>query len=442
MTKRINSFSLVFAIVFFAACGSHQSPVEETVDSGLPKTGSVIFIHPDGSGASMWGAMRLLKVGPDGNTNWDELDHMGLYRSHQLNSTNSSSHAGATVHAYGVKVPYNTYGINPGRPIRALSEKDYSIMTEAQKAGMATALVNSGHICEPGTGVFVANSARRDNTDTIAEQIIHSGTDIIFSGGEIYLLPEGIVGRHGVAGVRQDGRNLIEEAMQLGYHVVYTRSELMEISPVSEKVLGVFAAKHTFNDDSEEQLAVEGKPNFNPEAPTIAEMTRMALTLLEAKGKQFLMVVEEEGSDNFANMNNASGTLEALTRADDAIGIAMGYVAKNPNTLLITAADSDASGMQVENIRKKDQFEELLPQVGTNGAPMDGVAGTGTLPFIAKADHSGVELRFAIVWASYSDMAGAVIAKAHGMNAEYLPNNVDNTEVYKMMYRTLFGVEL
>jgi alkaline phosphatase len=69
------------------------------------------------------------------------------------------------------------------------------------------------------------------------------------------------------------------------------------------------------------------------------------------------------------------------------------------------------------------------------------VAGTGTFPFIARPDHSGVELRFGIVWANYADMAGGILTKAHGMNAEYLPNNVDNTEIYRMMYRTLFGSE-
>jgi alkaline phosphatase len=70
------------------------------------------------------------------------------------------------------------------------------------------------------------------------------------------------------------------------------------------------------------------------------------------------------------------------------------------------------------------------------------VNGTETLPFIAKPDREDMELRFGISWANYSDVMGAVIAKAHGMNAEYLPNNVDNTEIYKLMYRTLFGEEL
>lgn len=406
------------------------------------KTGNVIFIHPDGSGASMWGAMRLLKVGPDSETNWDKMDHMGLYRSHQANSTNSSSHAGATVHAFGVKVPYDTYGIHPNRPIKSLSGKDYSIMVEAQKAGMAVAIVNSGHICEPGTGVFVANSAQRKNTDTISEQIINSGVDIILSGGEELLLPEGETGYFGVAGKRKDGKNLIEVAKKNGYTIVYNRKELLALPVTTKKVLGIFAASHIFNDMPEEVLAQKGLPLFNPDAPTIAEMTKKALDILTFRRKQFLLVVEEEATDNFSNSNNATGALTSLERADDAIGVAMNYIKSNPKTLLITAADSDAGGMQVFNVRNPYEFDKPLPFTQSNGAPNDGPDGTGSLPFVAKPDQSGNELRFGICWASDEDLAGAIIAKSHGLNAELLPKNVDNTDIYKIMYATLFGIHL
>jgi len=426
--------------------GESTSGTSTTVESSEItkqfKTGNVIFIHPDGSGASMWGAMRLLKVGPDGETNWDKMDHLGLYRSHQVNSTNSSSHAGATVHAFGVKVPYNTYGIHPERPIKSLSGKDYSIMTEAKKAGMGIALINSGHLCEPGTGAFVANSADRNNTDTITIQIISSGADIILSGGEELLLPIGETGYFGVTGKRKDGKNLIEEAMNLGYTIVYTRKDLLALPVTTKKVLGIFSAGHTFNDMPEEVLKQKGLPLYNPNAPTLAEMTKKALDIFTFNQKQFLLVVEEEASDNFANDNNAIGALTALERADNAIGEAMSFIGRQPNTLLVVAADSDAGGMQVFNVRNPSEFDQPLPLSQPNGAPNDGPDGTFSLPFVAKPDKSGKELRFGICWASDEDLAGAIIVKAHGLNAELLPNNVDNTDIYRMMYAALFGIDL
>lgn len=426
---------LMFCIFPAVCCSGSET-------TGL-KTGSVIFIHPDGSGASMWGAMRALEKGPDGNTNWDKMERMGLYRGHLRNSTNSSSHGGATSHAFGVKADYDFFGINPQKPIKSLSGKDYSIMVEAKKAGKTVALINSGHICEPGTAVFVANVPSRSMSDEISEQVIFSGVDIIMAGGEELLLPEGQTGRHGKEGKRKDGKNLIEEAGKLGYTIVYNREELLELPLDTEKVLGVFSASHTFNDQTEEELREKGLGLYNESAPSLAEMTGKALEIMKHKGKNFFMVVEEEGTDNFSNRNNAAGALEALSRADAAIGVAMKYIEENPDTMLITAADSEASGMEVVNVRDSKKFEEPLPATTLNGAPLDGKEGTGTLPFIAAPDQFGNRLRFGVCWATGNDdVAGGVIARAHGLNSELLTNNVDNTDIYRLIYATLFGVKL
>ena len=433
--------SMILCVVFVVTCsGKKQKTTNDEETMQKVKTGSVIFIHPDGSGASMWGALRLLETGPDGKTNWDTMEHMGLYRGHLRDSTNSSSNAGATVHAFGVKGTYGLFGINPKSPFISLSGKDYSIMTEAKMAGTSIAIINSGHICEPGTAVFLSNAENRAMTDTISEQIILSGADIILSGGEEYLLPEGVPGRHGKPGSRKDGKNLIVTAEKYGYTVVYTRDELFGLPVETEKVLGVFSASHTFNDLTEEELREQNLPLFNENAPTVAEMTEAALTILHRKQKDFFMVVEEEGTDNFSNANNAKGALEALGHADEAIGIAMSYIDNNPETLLVTAADSDAGGMQVMSIRDPESFEKPLPAAEKNGAPIDGRDGSQTQPFIAAPDQFGTRLRFGITWAGSGDYAGAVIAKAHGLNAELLPANVDNTDIYRIMYATLFGV--
>ena len=85
-------------------------------------------------------------------------------------------------------------------------------MIETKKAGKAIALINSGHICEPGTAVFVSNAPERTMTDPIAAQIIHSGADSIFAGGEQLLLPKRVIGRHAKPGNRDDNTNLSDIA--------------------------------------------------------------------------------------------------------------------------------------------------------------------------------------------------------------------------------------
>jgi alkaline phosphatase len=412
--------------------------------AGEPAPGSVIFVHPDGAGVSAWSATRIFKVGPDSMLNWDRLEHMGVYRGHMKNSMGATSHGGATSHAYGVKVAWDSYGMDGTEPLVSLSGKPFSILREAREAGLATALVNSGHIAEPGTGVFAASAPDRQLVDTISLQVIESGTDIIFGGGEELLLPRGVMGRHGFEGTREDGLNLIQRAQELGYTVIYTREELLDLPSDTRRVLGVFAPYHTFLDASEEYLQEHDLPLYEAGAPTVAEMTEVALRLLESGGHRFLLVVEEEGSDNFANSNNAIGTLTALSRADDALGVALEFVQENPGTLLITTADSDAGGMQVLPIRNAvpNVEKRALPPQTRNGAPLDGVQGTGGNPFMSMPDRAGARWPFGIAWASLDDDLGGIVARAHGLNAELLPPSVDNTDIYRMMYATLFGVWL
>lgn len=417
-----------------------QAPVPGTLDApdSQAEPGSAIFIHPDGAGVAHWGAARLLIAGPDGTIAWDRLEHLGVYRGHLTNSLGSSSHGGATAHAYGVKVPYESYGMRGTARLMSLSGKPYSIMLEAREAGLRTALVNSGHLAEPGTGVFAASAPSRADIDDITRQLIESGIDIILGGGEVLMVPEDEAGHFGYAGVRRDGVDLVDRARELGYEIVYTRDQLLALPDSTPRVLGLFAPGHSFVDRTEEELAALEQEPYLESAPTLAEMTGKALRMLAGRGR-FLMVVEEEGSDNFANLNNASATLTALARADAALGVALEFVEENPATLLITTADSNAGGLQVWPVREPARFELPLPPATSSGGALDGINGTGTPPFVAEPDRTGTRLRFGIAWAGETDMLGGILVRAHGLNAELLPPSVQNTDIYRMLYATLFG---
>ncbi len=417
-------------IVIFISLNFSQSVSEK---------GNVIFIHPDGTGLADWNALRILKVGPDNNLNWDKMNSVGLYQGHLRNGVTASSNAGATIHAYGVKADVDDFGMIDNQIPVARSGKKLSIMKEAMQQGIYTGLINSGSIEEPGTAVFVSSNVKRGNYNEIAKDVIQSGVDLIFCGGEDFLLPEGVRGKHSESGKRKDDLNLIEWAKSNGYKVIYTKEELFNTSFDEKKILGVFSARSTFNDRTEEELKAKGLPNFNPTAPTVAEMTKFALEFLSRKG-QFFLVVEEEGSDNFGNRNNANGKLEALSNADEAIGFALEFIQKNPNTMLLTASDSEAGGMEVmgyeiENISENNP----LPERDANGSPIDGREGTGTLPFISAPDKNGNRFPFAISWSCYGDVSGGVVARAHGLHSEKMKGKIDNTDIYRFMYLGLFG---
>ncbi len=437
MTKRrVLLLGAMLAAGALPGCGPSTDPAA--------KTGSVIFYHVDGAGIAQWQMARMVMAGPDGEINWDRLPHLAVYRGHAEDTLTTSSNAGATMHAYGVKVPYASFGTDAsGQPPLAPSGQRRSIMHEAQARGVAVGLVNSGTIIEPGTACFLASVEKRDQGEEIVSQLVASGADVILSGGEEWFLPEGTAGRHG-PGKRQDGRNLVDEAGVAGYRVVFTRQELAALPDDAGKVLGIFAREDTFNDDTEEKLVEQGLPPYDPQAPTIAEMTSAALRFFGSR--QFLLVVEEEGTDNFGNANNATGLLEALVRADDGLGVVLDYLDEHPETLLLTCADSEAGDPDVIGLRGAP-FEEQMLTSGRdgNGAPLDGVERTAeggiATPFLSEADRAGRTNRFVVTWGTALDSTGGIVARAAGLNAKLVRGSFDNTDVYPLFYRTLFGPE-
>ena len=422
------------------ALASH--PRSEAHHAPAATRGSVIFIHPDGAGLPHWSLARVRWAGPDADLAWDALPVIGLYRPHMRDSLAPSSHSGGTVHAYGVKVPQDSFGMDGAQIPMAPSGRRMSLMREAAESGLAIGIVNSGHLAEPGTACFLASAPKRAMHDEIAAQLLDGRPQVILGGGEAYFLPKGATGRHG-AGARADGRNLVEEAQRAGYRVVFTRAELAALPEGATHVLGLFASTNTYNDLPEETLAARSLPAYAPDAPTVAEMTSAALRVLSSNPRGFFLAVEEEGSDNFSNFHNAAGMLEAMRRADEVVGVARAFRAGRPDTLVLVAADSCAAAPQLVAQPEKDgvivRGRPLPTTLPNDPAPLDGVGGRHTAPFEGAPDRAGIVLPFAVAWASFEDGGESVVVRAEGPNAARLAGTLDNTALYRVMRATLLG---
>ncbi len=288
-------------------------------------------------------------------------------------------------------------------------------------------------------------------------------------------------------GARSDGLNLAQAAVDEGYTLVRTRAEFEalgqavgegDVDPGSLKVLALFADEDIFNDETEESLIARGlvdpsvpedaketnlvlygsepgTPGYQP--PTAPEMAELATAVLEAHaaeaGKPFATVWEVEGTDNFANYDNAIGSLVEARYADQMIGVARDFVAQEPDTLVLTAADSTAGGMQVQSFNVDEETPATVGGVDVNPAleadgdvpqnVLDGRYGRDTAPFVAAPDQFGQEQPFGIAWAGTADFAGGILTRAEGLNAEVVDESFsdrfDNVDVYRMAYLTLFG---
>lgn len=486
---------------------------EPAASKYLPKRGpkgNVIFIHPDGAGPNHWAAARMYWDGPDAVSGWDKLPNMASYRGHMSDRLTGTSNGGATVHAFGYKVlgpgSFGKDGGQPGRDILALSGYPGSILREAANKGHPTGVVNDGDLPEPGTGAFFAEVADRGESNEIARQLIdgrpgfeHQDRPLVVAmgGGEGFFLPSDTplcttivtpdcaVHTDQVSGSgpdREDGRNLVQEALDKGWVVLRTREEFdsfrhaLNANPRwKPRVLGLFARDDIFNDVPEERLLSLGlvdntrdaddkrgrlithgsKPStlgYNP--PTAAEMTEVALEVLDRwsrhSRKPFFLVSEVESVDNMSNNNNAIGTLVGLDHSNGVIDAALDYLKRDRKTLIVTAADSDAGGLQVVSTSSEIAGSLNYNPTGVSAenvsAPLDGIEGRGSASFAAAPDQFGQELRFAVSWISTPDVAGGITSRAAGLNARLLNSALaprfDGVDIYRLAYLTLFGKKL
>lgn len=296
---------------------------------------NVIFMIGDGMGLSQ---IYTAMVKNGGALNIESMHTIGFSKTYSANHFTTDSGAGGTALACGVKSNNGMIGMS------ADSIPQLSIMEYAKKAGLATGIVVSCNLTHATPASFVAHQISRKMTEEIAADYLKSDIDVFIGGGKDEFEK------------RKDKRNLSIELKEKDYQLIYKLEELDKIK--TGKVAALLADNHP-------PKQTEGRGEM------LAISTQKALELLSQNNKGFFLMVEGSQIDWGSHKNDIDYVVSEMLDFDKAIGIALNFVAKNEQTLLIVTADHECGGLTLpEGNIAKNELEAKFSTFEHTGTPV------------------------------------------------------------------------
>ncbi|WP_392672312.1 alkaline phosphatase [Streptomyces sp. LN785] len=405
----------VATMVVNPTLGATAAAPQSAGKAQAPKAKNVIFINGDGMGASMREAARLNLAGLEGQLAMDRLTASG-----QLTTTPrdpkavvTDSAAAAAAWATGEKTYNGAISVDvDGNPLATLGQ-------QAKAAGKSTGLVTTAQVTDASPAAFFANTADRGQQDEIARQYLDvSKPDVILGGGEDWWLPAGTPGafkdkpaEDTAEASRGTKGNLIKKAQKAGYSYVNSASGLSKAK--NGKILGLFSNEEMF------QQRPEGQGDVYSPVVDLGTMTSKALTSLDKNKKGFFLMVEEEGTDEFAHSNNGTRVLQSMQQLEKAVAVARAYIATHPDTLLVVTGDHETGGLSVEDVDATDES-------GDGVSAEDG-------PFSIR----GSDRKFVIDWTTSGHSSVDVPVTASGPLSGSFSGKHPNTYVHDVLKQVL-----
>jgi alkaline phosphatase len=294
--------------------GQAELPVPPATDLA-PR--SIILVIGDGMGLGHLSAVSVLVRGPAGRLAVERAPVVGLVRTWAADTLVTDSAAAASAMATGLKTPESAVSQQPD------GSTPITLLEAAAAAGMATGVVTTAGLADATPAAFLAHAGHREEYRTILEQLLASNATVLIGG---------------------DWRRSAKAARQPDY---------LELERDAEAVAG---ARFTVVRDAS-ALASAPAPllallparpgSRSAHGPPLAESTRRALELLGDRAAGFLLVVENEETDEAAHDNDVDATVAALAELDEALRVILEYAAARSDTLVVVTADHDTAGLAI-----------------------------------------------------------------------------------------------
>ncbi|XP_012551340.1 alkaline phosphatase [Bombyx mori] len=344
-----------------------------------PVAKNVILVVGDGMSLTTATAARILRgqrrgqSGEDTDLVWDTFPSVALAKTYNIDAQTGESSACATALLCGVKARYETLGLDAGGRFNncasTIHSKVPSLVDWAHEAGKSSGIVTTARVTHATPAALYAHApsryweddsrvpptVRKDCKD-IALQLVENepgrNINVIMGGGRRHFLPTITTDPEhpNREGRRLDGRNLAEDwarekkRRRLRAQYIHSKEQLAKLDPRTvDYLLGLFEYSHMeFNAERGALVdAEEGSgtsTTVKADDPSLADMTRAALSILLKNDKGFFLLIEGGRIDHAHHYNNPYRALDETLELETALLAALERV--NPaETLIVVTAD-------------------------------------------------------------------------------------------------------
>lgn len=333
--------------------------------SGPARARNVILFVGDGMSLTTVAAARILEgqrrgePGEENRLSFEDFPATALSRTYSTDRQTPDSASTMTAMIAGAKTRSGLISVGQASPrgdCRASKPEALATALElAETAGLATGVVTTTRITHATPAAAYAHSPERDwegdadltaeareaGCSDIARQLVEfnfgDGIEVAMGGGRSNFLPAGAADPEypEYPGKRLDGRDLVEEwkLRHADGSYVWNAKQLAGLELAStHRLLGLFEPDH-LNYENERAGDRGGEPS-------LAEMTRAAITVLKKNPKGFLLIVEGGRIDHAHHAGNAFRALNDTIAFSDAVRVAANETSDADTLILVTADHS------------------------------------------------------------------------------------------------------
>jgi alkaline phosphatase len=340
----------------------------------------------------------------------------------------TDSASAATAMSTGTKT-YNGY---IGMDVDGVPQ--WNVMQEAKARGKAAGVVTSVELSHATPAGFVAHNISRNNYAAIANEMLNADLDVIMGAGNPEFDDNGdpaakdpkyVGGAATWAALKNPADGVLD-----GWTLIQTRQAFQDLATgaTPARVVGVPQVYTTL----QQARSGDGKADpyvvpFTQTVPTLVEMTRAALNVLDNDPDGFVMMIEGGAVDWAGHANQSGRLIEEQADFDRAVDAVLDWVRANSNwgeTLLIVTGDHETGYLT----GPMDPANPAWSAVVNNGAGRLPVMQWNfnehtnqLVPFFAKGDDGRWFTKLADqsdpVWGAY----------------------IDNTEIAEVIFQVLQG---